>query len=192
MKRLVRYFLKGLLFLVPLVATIYFVYFVFIKIDSILPFDIPGLGFVAIILTITLVGMIASNFLTRRLVGWVDNVFTRLPLVKMIYTSIKDLINAFVGDKKSFNKPVLVTLVPGGNIQAIGFVTRESLDNLGLSEHVAVYLPQSYNFAGNLVVVPKGQVSPVNADSGDVMAFIVSGGITHSEHRKVDLEKTVK
>jgi uncharacterized membrane protein len=181
MKRLVRYFLKGLLFLVPLVATIYFVYFVFIKIDSILPFDIPGLGFVAIILTITLVGMIASNFLTRRLVGWVDNVFTRLPLVKMIYTSIKDLINAFVGDKKSFNKPVLVTLAPGGNIQAIGFVTRESLDNLGLSEHVAVYLPQSYNFAGNLVVVPKGQVSPISADSGDVMAFIVSGGITHSQ-----------
>ncbi len=181
MKRIVRYFLKGLLFLVPLVATIYFIYFVFIKIDSILPFDIPGLGFVAIILTITLVGMIASNFLTRRLVGWVDNVFTRLPLVKMIYSSIKDLINAFVGDKKSFNKPVLVTLAPGGNIQVIGFVTRESLDNLGLSEHVAVYLPQSYNFAGNLVVVPKEQVSPISADSGDVMAFIVSGGITHSQ-----------
>ncbi len=192
MKRLVRYFLKGLLFLVPLVATIYFVYFVFIKIDSILPFDIPGLGFVAIILTITMVGMIASNFLTRRLVSWVDNVFTRLPLVKMIYTSIKDLINAFVGDKKSFNKPVLVTLAPGGNIQVIGFVTRESLDNLGLSEHVAVYLPQSYNFAGNLIIVPKEQVSPVSADSGDVMAFIVSGGITHSEHRKVDFEKTAK
>ncbi len=181
MKKLARYFLEGLLFLVPLVATIYFVYFVFIKIDSILRFDIPGLGFVAIILTITLVGMIASNFLTRRLVGLVDKIFTRLPLVKMIYSSIKDLINAFVGDKKSFNKPVLVTLVPGGNIQAIGFVTRESLDNLGLSEYVAVYLPQSYNFAGNLVVVPKGQVSPVSADSGDVMAFIVSGGITHSQ-----------
>lgn len=181
MKRLVRYFLKGLLFLVPLVATIYFVYFVFIKIDSILRFDIPGIGFAAIILVITLVGMIASNFLTRRLVSWVDNVFTRLPLVKMIYSSIKDLINAFVGDKKSFNKPVLVTLAPGGNIQVIGFVTRERLDNLGLSEHVAVYLPQSYNFAGNLVIVPKGQVSPVSADSGDVMAFIVSGGITHSQ-----------
>ena len=192
MKRLVRYFLKGLLFLVPLVATIYFIYFVFIKIDSILRFDIPGLGFVAIILTITLVGMIASNFLTRRLVGWVDKIFTRLPLVKMIYSSIKDLINAFVGDKKSFNKPVLVTLVPGGNIQVIGFVTRGSLDNLGLSEHVAVYLPQSYNFAGNLVVVPKGQVSPVSADSGDVMAFIVSGGITHSQKQQVDLEKTAK
>jgi uncharacterized membrane protein len=180
MKRLARYFLEGLLFLVPLVATIYFVYFVFIKIDSILRFDIPGLGFAAVILTITLVGMIASNFLTRRLVGLVDKLFTRLPLVKMIYSSIKDLINAFVGDKKSFNKPVLVTLAQGSNVQVIGFVTRESLDNLGLSKHVAVYLPQSYNFAGNLIVVPKEQVSPVNADSGDVMAFIVSGGITHS------------
>jgi len=178
MRKITRYFLEGLLFVVPLMATIYVVYIIFVKIDSIFRFDIPGVGFIVTLLIITAVGFIASNFLTRGLIRLVDKIFTRLPLVKMIYTSIKDLINAFVGDKKSFNKPVLVTLVPGSNIQAIGFVTRESLANLGLSEHVAVYLPQSYNFAGNLVVVPKGQVSPVSAESGDIMAFIVSGGIT--------------
>lgn len=178
MRKITKYFLEGLLFLIPLVATIYVIYIIFMKIDTIFRFKIPGLGFIVTILTITAVGFIASNFLTRRLVRLVDNVFTRLPLVKMIYTSIKDLINAFVGDKKSFNKPVLVSIVPGSNIQVIGFVTCESLAKLGMSEYVAVYLPQSYNFAGNLIIVPKDRITPISAESGNVMAFIVSGGIT--------------
>ncbi len=178
MKKLTKYFLEGLLFLIPLVATSYVIYIIFVKIDNIFRFKIPGVGFIVTILTITLVGFIASNFLTRKLVRLVDNVFKRLPLVKMIYSSIKDLISAFVGDKKGFNKPVLVSIIPGSNIQVIGFVTCETLAHLGLSEYVAVYLPQSYNFAGNLVVVPKDQVTPIHADSGNVMAFIVSGGIT--------------
>lgn len=178
MKRLTRYFFEGLLFLVPVVATIYVIYIVFVKIDSIFEFKLPGLGFLVTILTIIVVGFVASNFLTRRIVRLVDTIFTRLPLIKMIYTSIRDLINAFVGDKKGFSKPVLVTLSQMINIQFVGFVTRESLENLGLSDRVAVYLPQSYNFAGNLIVVPREQVTPLNAESGDVMAFILSGGIT--------------
>ncbi len=181
MKKLTEYFFKGLLFLVPLVATVYVVYVVFIKIDRLFSFRIPGVGFVVTILTITGVGFIASNFLTKRLVLLVDGTFARLPFIKMIYTSIKDLIGAFVGDKKSFNKPVLVALMPGSKIRVIGFVTRDSLHNLGLSDSVAVYLPQSYNFAGNLIIVPKEQVAPLSADSGDVMAFIVSGGVTANE-----------
>jgi uncharacterized membrane protein len=104
--------------------------------------------------------------------------FRRLPLVKMIYTSVKDLIGAFVGDKKGFNKPVKATLLPGSNVHVLGFITEESLSKFGLEDTVAVYLPQSYNFAGNLILVPKEQVTPIDADSGDVMAFIVSGGIS--------------
>lgn len=178
MKKLTKYFFEGLLFLVPLVATIYVIYLIFVKIDRLFRFEIPGLGFAFTVLLITAIGFIASNFFTRWLVLLVDKMFRRLPLIKMIYTSIKDLIGAFVGEKKGFSKPVLVTLLPGSNIQVIGFVTRESLDNLGLIDRVAVYLPQSYNFAGNLIVVPKEQVTPINAESGSVMAFIVSGGIT--------------
>jgi uncharacterized membrane protein len=178
MKKLTKYFFEGLLVLVPLVATIYVIYVIFTKIDSIFKFGVPGIGFLVTILTITLVGFISSNFITRRLVRLVDTIFTRLPFTKMIYTSIKDLIGAFVGDKKSFDKPVLVTLSPGSNIQAIGFVTKESLENIGLSDKVSVYLPQSYNFAGNLLVVPKDQVTPLSAESGEIMAFIVSGGVT--------------
>jgi uncharacterized membrane protein len=96
----------------------------------------------------------------------------------MIYTSIKDLIGAFVREKKSFNKPVLVSLSHDSFVQVIGFVTQDSLENLGLAGKVAVYLPQSYNFAGNLIVVQKEQVTPLQAESGAVMAFLVSGGIT--------------
>ncbi len=178
MKKLTEYFFKGLLFLIPLLATVYVLYILFIKIDRLFSFDIPGVGFVVTILTITCVGFIASNFLTRGLVRMVDRTFTRLPLIKMIYTSIKDLTGAFVGDKKSFNRPVLVRLAAGSDIRCIGFVTREDLDHLGISESVAVYLPQSYNFAGNLVIVPREHVTPLRADSGEVMAFIVSGGLT--------------
>jgi uncharacterized membrane protein len=178
MGRLTRYFFEGLLFLAPVVATIYVVYIVFVKVDGIFRFKVPGFGFLATIVIITLIGFIASNFLTRKVVGMVDHLFRRLPLVKMIYTSVKDLIGAFVGDKKGFNKPVRVTLFPGSNVYALGFITSESLDNLDLEDTVAVYLPQSYNFAGNLILAPKDQVTPIEADSGDVMAFIVSGGIS--------------
>jgi uncharacterized membrane protein len=181
MKKLTRYFFEGLLIIVPLGVTMYVISFIFLKIDSIFNFKIPGIGFLITILSITIVGVISSNFITNRLVLFVDKLFTRLPFVKMIYTAIKDLIGAFVGDKKSFDKPVLVTIFPGSSIQVIGFVTRESLASLGLTDSVAVYLPQSYNFAGNLLVVPKAQVTALSAESGDIMAFIVSGGVTASK-----------
>ena len=109
---------------------------------------------------------------------FVASLLKRFPLIKLLYTSIKDLIGAFVGDNKKFDKPVLITLVPGSDIKAIGFVTRESMSAWGLSDNVAVYLPQSYNFAGSLLVVPSAQVTPLDVPSGDVMAFVVSGGVT--------------
>ena len=177
MKKLTKYFFNGLVLLVPAVATIYVVYIVFIKIDKLYDFPIPGMGFIITILTITAIGFIGSNFLTKKLVYIVDLIFSRLPFIKMIYTSIKDLVYAFVGDKKGFNKPVTVMLSPGSNLKVIGFMTNETLNKLGMSDSVAVYLPQSYNFAGNLIIVPKEQVIPLAADSADVMKFIISGGI---------------
>ena len=175
MKRVTNYFFKGLAFLVPVVLTVYVLYAVFTRIDNLFKFPVPGMGFVATLAAVTFIGFLASNFLTRWAVSIVDGVFSRLPLVKMIYSSIKDLIYAFVGDKKGFNRPVTVSL--GGGVGALGFVTAESLERIGLKDTVAVYLPQSYNFAGNLIIVPKDQVTPLKADSGEVMAFIVSGGI---------------
>jgi uncharacterized membrane protein len=177
MKKLTKYFFEGLIFLVPALVTVYVIYIVFSKIDGLFRFRVPGLGFFATIATITVIGFVTSNLLTRRLVAVVDRSLRRLPLVRMIYTSVKDLTGAFVGEKKRFDKPVLVRLFPESKVQLVGFVTAESLGAYGLPESVAVYLPQSYNFAGNLVIVPRDQVTPLRAESGQVMAFIVSGGV---------------
>ncbi len=178
MKRISQYFLKGLLFIIPLFATVYAVYWIFIKIDTLLTLPVPGLGFIVTIVFITFVGFAASNFLTQRVVHLVDRVFTRLPLVKMIYTSIRDLVGAFVGDKKSFNRPVQVVIDREKNIRLLGFATRESLDAIGIRDSMAVYIPQSYNFAGNLIIVAREQVVPLEADPGEVMKLIVSGGVS--------------
>ncbi|MEA4926234.1 MAG: DUF502 domain-containing protein [Syntrophomonadaceae bacterium] len=183
MKRLVNYFFEGLLFMVPIALTLYIFYVLFIKIDGLLKIPLPGLGiipgvgFVATILLITVVGFLVSNFLTKKLFIYVDRLLNRLPLVKLLYGSVKDLLNAFVGDKKSFNQPVLVKLSDESHAHVMGFITSDSLRNFGLDEYVAVYVPQSYNFAGQLLVFPREQVRPLDANSADMMTFIVSGGV---------------
>ncbi len=183
MKRLVNYFFEGLLFMVPIMLTLYIFYVLFVKIDGLLKIPLPGLGiipgvgFVATILLITVVGFLVSNFLTKKLFIYVDRLLNRLPLVKLLYGSVKDLLNAFVGDKKSFNKPVLVKLSDESHAHVMGFITSESLHNFGLDEYVSVYVPQSYNFAGQLLVFPREQVRPLDANSADMMTFIVSGGV---------------
>ncbi|MEE9542773.1 MAG: DUF502 domain-containing protein, partial [Thermodesulfobacteriota bacterium] len=153
-------------------------YLVFQKIDGILRIPIPGVGFIITIIIITIIGFLSSNFITRRLVRYFERIFSKLPLVKIVYSSIKDLVGAFVGDKKSFDKPVLVVIHPETKVRALGFITRESLEFLKLREHVAVYFPQSYNFAGNLLIFPNEMVEAIEANSSEVMKFLVSGGVS--------------
>ncbi len=181
MKKLTGYFLKGLLIFVPAALTVFAVIWVFSKLDGLFGLETPGLGLaIAVPVTlvgITLIGMLASNFVGRKLFGLVDKLFARMPLVKLLYSSLKDFIGAFAGEKKSFDKPVVAELVPGGPLAA-GFVTRESLEMLGLADHVAVYFPHSYNFSGYVLMLPAAKVRPIEVDSAEVMAFIVSGGVT--------------
>ena len=184
MRRLTTYFLQGLVFAAPLAITVYVCWWVFTTIDHWLGLPVPGAGFLATILLITLLGWFASNLLARSAVGFVERVLSRLPFVRLLYSSTKDLLNAFVGEKRRFDKPVLVTLFPGGEAKAFGFVTQDSLARFGLTDHVAVYFPQSYNFAGNLVIYPAHQVESIRADSSEVMAFIVSGGVTTGGARR--------
>jgi len=126
---------------------------------------------------ITLIGMLGSNFVGRKLFELIDGIFTRMPLVKLLYSSLKDFTGAFAGEKKSFDKPVVAELTPQGPLAA-GFITRQSLEMLNLADHVAVYFPHSYNFSGYVLMLPASQVRPVQLDSAEVMAFIVSGGVT--------------
>jgi uncharacterized membrane protein len=178
MRRLLNYFLRGLVLVAPLAITLYVCWIVFVRIDGWLGLPIPGLGFVITIVLITVIGFLGSNLITRGMVAIVDQTVGRLPFVRLLYTSTKDLLNAFVGEKRRFDKPVLVRLSDESEARMVGFVTQESLDRLGLPGYASVYFPQSYNFAGNLVVFPSSQLEPLDAASADVMAFIVSGGVT--------------
>lgn len=178
MKRLLYYFLKGLVLVVPAVVTIAVCWIVFDRIDGWLGIPIPGVGFLITVAAITAVGFLGSTFLWRQFEEAFEAVLDRLPFVRLLYSSTKDLLNAFVGEKRRFDAPVLVALSADGAIRTFGFITQKSLAALGLEQDVAVYFPQSYNFAGQLVVVPSSRLTPLEAPSSDVLAFIVSGGVT--------------
>lgn len=178
LKRLVGYFVRGCLVSAPLGLTLYILYTILHAIDRWLPIGIPGVGLLLTLCLVTLIGMLTSNVIGRSAVEATDRALKRLPLVKLIYTSIKDLINAFVGDKKSFNRPVAVTLNPSNGLKTLGFVTRDGLHALDMPLHVAVYFPQSYNFAGYLAIVPREQVEALDVNSAELMTFIISGGVS--------------
>lgn len=178
MKRLLSYFLRGLVLTVPLVVTGAVTWIVLTRIDGWLGIAIPGVGLVITLAAITLVGFLGSTILSSQLEQAVDGVLERLPFVRLLYSSTKDLLNAFVGEKRRFDVPVLVALSADGAVRTFGFITQPSLAALGLARDVAVYFPQSYNFAGQLVVVPAERVTRLDAVSSDVLAFIVSGGVT--------------
>jgi uncharacterized membrane protein len=177
-KRFFKYFLRGLLVLAPLGITAYICWWVFVTVDRLIPAPVPGAGFALTILIVTLIGFLASNLLARSALSVVERVLARLPFVRLLYSSTKDLLNAFVGEKRRFDTPVLVTLLPGGSAKALGFMTQESVARLGVGDHVAVYLPQSYNFAGQVLLFPTEQITRLDAASSEVMAFIVSGGVS--------------
>ncbi|MFN2237873.1 MAG: DUF502 domain-containing protein [Thermoanaerobaculia bacterium] len=177
MKFLIKNFLRGLAILIPIVATIWLVVITFLTIDRWIEAPYPGVGIGVTVLLILAVGMLAGNVIGKKLLGLTEMIFMRAPLVKIIYLAIKDLVEAFVGDRKKFNRPVLVSL-PAIEASALGFVTRDRIDFLPGSDLIAVYFPQSYNFAGNLLLVSAARITPIDADSTQVMAFIVSGGIS--------------
>jgi uncharacterized membrane protein len=144
-----------------------------------LDIGIPGAGVLAAFLIVTLVGVLASGLVTRTLVDMIDQVLERLPFVRLLYTSAKDLLNAFVGEQRKFNRGVRVEF-GNSDTHVLGFVTADALDHLGMSGYVAVYVPQSYNFAANLILVRAEKVVPLAVESSELMAFIVSGGVSRS------------
>jgi uncharacterized membrane protein len=178
MNWLVKNFLRGLIIVVPIALTLYLIYEAFVKIDSLLPFRAPGIGVVVMFVAIVLIGALASNFVGRKFVSLTDAIFARAPLVRIVYASIKDLLEAFVGDKKRFDKPVVVSLTESGDLRTLGFVTQDDLAFLSLPGSVAVYLPFSYSMAGTLVIVPATRVQRLETDSASIMAMVVSGGVS--------------
>jgi uncharacterized membrane protein len=177
MRTLTRSFAQGLLVLAPVAITTWIVWVTVTTLDRWLDTRVPGLGIVIAAAGITLIGYLTGNVIGNKLVSWLEAGLQRVPLIRILYNSLRDLLGAFVGQKRKFDKPVAVEFNEHG-LKVLGFLTSERFDDPQLAGHVSVYLPESYNFAGNLVVVPKEHVHPLDADGAEFMAFIMSGGVT--------------
>jgi len=177
MRTLTRSFAQGLLVLAPVAITVWIVWVSVTTLDRWLDTRIPGLGILIAAAGITLIGYLTGNVVGNKLLSWLEAGLQRVPLVRILYNSLRDLFGAFVGQKRKFDKPVAVEMNQHG-LKVLGFLTSERFDDPQLAGHVSVYLPESYNFAGNLIVVPKERVHPLDADGAEFMAFIMSGGVT--------------
>ena len=195
---LMRYFVRGLLLVVPMGATAAILFYVFDWIGGLVQppkvehWTIPWIdvevsltgmawkafSFVFIIAAVIGIGLLTSNVVTQWVLRRVQELVLRVPVIKLIYTSIRDMVEAVVSEKKKFDKPVLLSFSETPEVEVLGFVTRQDLAEFGRPGKVAVYVPQSYNFAANLILVPKERVTPVDLPAGDVMAFVVSGGVS--------------
>ena len=188
-KKILRYFIQGLIILAPIGITGYVLYWLFDKVDSILrPYvNIPGLGFAIIILFILLVGWISSNFLMGGFINFFDQWMERTPGIKFIYSSTKDFFEAFAGDKKKFHQAVLAQAF-NNDVWVVGFITDEELEKFNLGSNlVSVYVPQSYHWAGQLFILPREKVKKVeNITSGEAMKYAVTGGVVDLDAERTD------
>jgi len=198
LKMLLQYFLQGLLVLAPIGITFYVILSLFNAVDGILPSilhfvfpgfigkdadgnlqRIPGLGFIVLVILIVMVGRISSSFIFKKLLEFFDSVLEHTPGIKFIYSSVKDFMEAFAGNKKKFDKPVLVN-VDANDVWRVGFITQEDAGSFGMLEHIVVYVPHSYAISGITYIVPKEKVKILhNITAAEAMKFTVSGGVSH-------------
>jgi uncharacterized membrane protein len=189
---LLGYFLRGMLLIMPLALTIYIISLVIHWMDRLIHITIPGLGMIITLAAITLFGYLGTTFLVRSFFDSIERFVTKVPLISAIYTSFKEIIVAFLGSKKKFNQPVIVMMDKSQPIQRIGFITQQSLEILGLPGSVAVYIPHSYSFSGDLCIFPKEGVRLLaNISSPDLMKFILSGGVTALQQVSEEAEPVV-
>lgn len=187
MKGLVKNFFNGILVFVPIILVIFVIYKTFMFLDSLLgdvlrtqlqEDYIPGIGLLFTILLITLIGWLSTKFIIRKIIHLFDFTLDRIPVVKTIYSVIKDTVHSFLGEKKSFSKVALITM-PGSEMKNIGFITSEDMEQFyhPLKDHVAVYIPQTFQVAGFTFLIPKERVEIIDVKAEDAMKFVLSGGM---------------
>ncbi len=183
---ILKYFIQGIALLVPLAITVFIFVNFFQFFQNLFSFvGLTGNSFldtlislIFLIILITVFGILASSFVFKNIFLYFENRLEHAPFIRHIYSPIKDFMNAFTGNKKKFTKPVLILTNPQANIQEMGFITQDTLTDLGIQEKIAVYLPYSYSFSGRLIIVSASQVTPLNIEGSDAMKFIISGGVT--------------
>jgi uncharacterized membrane protein len=200
-RAILNYFIKGLLVVLPIALSIFIVIWAVTTVDSwlnlnnILGVDpgtgvnrnIPGLGLVLVVTLILAAGIFVTNLVTEPMYNWFAKILNKLPILKFIYSSIKDLTEAFVGDEKKFNHPVLVEVE--GELKRIGFLTQSDLSSIGLPAQSVVYFPFSYSFAGQVYVVKNEKIQELNMSAADAMKLVVSGGVSHFKYSETTLIK---
>jgi uncharacterized membrane protein len=192
-KKLLQYFLQGLLILAPISITIYTLYFIVSSIDGLIPIfsytdetgrvrvQNYGLGFILIIVVVILLGYFSSFFITSRIISFMDKFMQKTPGLKHIYSTTRDFFEAFAGDKKKFTQNVLAN-VDDNDVWRVGFITKNDMTDFGLMDYVAVYIPMAYSVAGNVYIIPRNRVKTItNISSAQTMKFAVSGGVTEIE-----------
>lgn len=193
LRKLLQYFLQGLLVLAPVLITFYVLFYVVTAIDDLLPiFTVTdtrgevkvqnyGLGFIIIIFIIIVIGYFSYFIISNRIIIFFDKMMQRLPGLKHIYSTTRDFFEAFAGDKKKFTKNVLAN-VDDNDVWRIGFVTKEDMEEFGLKDYIAVYVPMAYSVSGNVYIIPKSRVKEItHISSAQTMKFALSGGVTHIE-----------
>lgn len=194
LKKIIQYFLQGVLLVAPVVIVGYILYSLFISVDGwlnnkispVIGFNIPGLGILILFISLTLLGFFGQTALIKPLKKVAGKFIKRIPVLNLLYSSINDLFSAFVGKEKKFNVPVKVLFNIENNLWKLGFVTKESMNIIENGELAAVYFPHSYNFSGELYLVPKERVRYLKLSPSEVMKFIVSGGVTRFENLETD------
>ena len=176
-RKLIRYFLQGIIFVGPISITGFIMYKMFMFVDGLIDIEIPGLGMLIVFSSITILGALASTIFAKPIFDLLENLINHLPVVKILYSSLKDFMDAFVGKDKKFTQPVLILTSGESNLHMIGFVTKPDMSEIGLPGMAAVYFPHSYNFSGNVYLVSKEFIKPIAASSTEVMKFVVSGGV---------------
>ena len=192
-RRILQYFLQGILVLAPVVITAYVIVNLFNWLDQLIPvyinlsgdpakpFFLPGIGFIIVIAGLVIVGYASSFFVVSRMLSFFDHLLEKTPGVKVIYTLVKDFSEAFAGKKRKFQKAILVSIYQP-DVWQVGFVTNEDLSQFDLKEHITVYVPNSYAVAGNLFIVKRERVRPLHGISAtDAMKFAISGGVVELE-----------
>ena len=195
-RKLLQYFLQGLLVLAPVAITAYAIYFVVSGIDSWIPIFTYidkqgivrvhnyGIGFILIIVVLIIVGYFSSFFITGRVVSFFDRLLEKTPGIKYIYTTTRDFFEAFAGDKKKFTINVLAN-VDDNDVWRVGFITQDDMEEFGLKDYVAVYVPMAYSVAGNVYIIPRQRVRRLeNISAAQSMKFAVSGGVTKIEEEE--------
>ncbi|MFD1770501.1 DUF502 domain-containing protein [Sphingobacterium suaedae] len=192
-QRLLYYLIKGALVIVPVAGAVFLIIWAVASLDNALnltthfledeqghPLYIPGIGILTVLIVLILVGLIFTTLVTAPIRAWLKRTINKIPLFNTLYSSIKDFTEAFVGDAKKFNEPVLV-LVNETGLKKIGFLTQRDLHKIGLPDDVIVYFPYSYSVAGQVVVVKSVHVERLNMSATDAMKLVVSGGVSGIE-----------